>query len=107
MASQHISDHDLERYYLGMVTADEELAPLEEHLLWCHPCIERAQEAENYVDLVRASLIEGNYDLTTDVFTRKRKREWFSLVLQPVQFGLGLCSFHPVRRNGRYAVKTR
>jgi hypothetical protein len=25
----HISDHDLERYYLGMVTAEVELAPLE------------------------------------------------------------------------------
>ena len=75
MAIEHLSDHDLERYYLGMVTAEEELATLEEHLLWCHPCIERAQEAENYVDLVRASLIEGDYDLTTAVFTRKRKRK--------------------------------
>jgi len=29
----HISDHDLERYLLGMVTQEEKLAPLEEHLL--------------------------------------------------------------------------
>jgi hypothetical protein len=30
MKAEHISDHDLERYYLGMVTEEEELAPLEE-----------------------------------------------------------------------------
>jgi hypothetical protein len=29
----HISDHDLECYYLGTVTDEEELAPLEEHPL--------------------------------------------------------------------------
>ena len=55
MISGHISDHDLERYYLGMVTREEELAALEEHLLWCHPCIERAEETQNYVDAMRVA----------------------------------------------------
>ena len=49
----HIDDHDLERYHLGMVT-ESELAPLEEHLLWCGVCLDRAEEAARYVDEVRA-----------------------------------------------------
>jgi hypothetical protein len=49
MAWQHISDEDLERYYLGMVTDESELAPLEEHLLACPPCVKRAEEAQDRV----------------------------------------------------------
>ena len=51
----HISDHDLERYHLGMLTDEGELAPLEEHLLWCGPCVDRAEAAAQYVDTVRAA----------------------------------------------------
>jgi hypothetical protein len=49
MTFDHISDHDLERYYLGMVTDEAELAPLEEHLLWCTWCVERAEETQDDV----------------------------------------------------------
>ena len=49
----HISDHDLERFHLGMVTDEAELASLEEHLLWCHSCVERAEESAQYVDELR------------------------------------------------------
>ena len=42
MDSGHITDHDLERYHLGMVTEEAELAALEEHLLACPACVERA-----------------------------------------------------------------
>ena len=56
----HISVHDAERYYLGMVTTDEELAPLEGHLLWCHPCLDVVQETENYVDTIRVGLLNTN-----------------------------------------------
>jgi len=41
MADQ-ISDQDLERLILGTVKDEAELAPLEEHLLVCAECIERA-----------------------------------------------------------------
>lgn len=58
----HISDHDLERYHLGMVTDEAELATLEEHLLVCLPCIEQAELAAEYVDLLRAAIIGGNFD---------------------------------------------
>jgi hypothetical protein len=56
MAREHISDEDLERYYLGMVTEESELALLEEHLLACSSC------AERFEDAIRAAIIEG-YDL--------------------------------------------
>jgi hypothetical protein len=36
MTNSHISDDDLERYYLGMITQEAELAPLEEHISAAH-----------------------------------------------------------------------
>ena len=58
MGEEHISDHDLERYYLGMVTEEEELAPLEEHILCCPLCAKRAEETQDYVDAIRAVLCQ-------------------------------------------------
>ena len=58
----HLSDHDLERYHLGMVTCEAELARIEEHYLGCPRCAQRAQEAADYVDALRAGIIKGNYD---------------------------------------------
>jgi hypothetical protein len=60
---KHICDHDLERYHLGMVKDESELAPLEEHLLACPKCAERADESADYVDAIRAAIITGNFDL--------------------------------------------
>jgi hypothetical protein len=60
---EHISDHDLERYHLGMVTDEEELAVLEEHLLGCPECAELAEETAQYVDTIRAPIIAGDFDL--------------------------------------------
>jgi hypothetical protein len=60
---EHISDHDLERYHLGMPVDEDELAWLEEHLLACSECVERAEQAAEYVDTVRASILAGNFDL--------------------------------------------
>jgi len=59
---EHLSDHDLERYHLGMVKDEAELAPLEEHLLACAGCAERAEEAADYVDTVRQAIILGDFD---------------------------------------------
>jgi hypothetical protein len=56
----HIRTEDLERYYLGLVADAEELASLEEHLLWCHQCLDRAESAEGYVDLMRIALLRTN-----------------------------------------------
>lgn len=60
---EHICDHDLERYHLGMAVDEAELAPLEEHLLCCPKCVERAEESADYVDSLRAGIIVGNFDL--------------------------------------------
>ena len=60
---RHISDHDLERYCLGMVKDGAELKGLEEHLLACPDCVARAEISDDYVNLIRRALIEGDYDL--------------------------------------------
>jgi len=58
----HISNHDLERYHLGMVTGTE-LEALEDHIIGCGDCADRAAEAAAYVDAVRAGIITGDFDL--------------------------------------------
>jgi hypothetical protein len=59
----HITAHHLERYHLGMISDESELAPIEEHLLACPECVERAAEAADYVDLMRVAVIVGKFDL--------------------------------------------
>jgi len=51
----HLSQHDLERYHLGMVVEEADLAPLEEHILSCAHCAGRAEEIGQYVDAMRAA----------------------------------------------------
>lgn len=63
IGTDHISDHNLERYYLGMVKDDEELAIIEDHLLACPKWVERAEESEEYVDTMRVAIISGGFDL--------------------------------------------
>ena len=63
MAWQHIPDDDFERYYLGMIPEAPELDLLEEHILACAICAERAAASDEYVDAIRAGAIEGNFDL--------------------------------------------
>ena len=58
----HISDHDMERYHLGMV-AGAELEVLEDHIIGCGDCADRATEAAAYVDAVRAGIVAGNFGL--------------------------------------------
>lgn len=53
----HISDHDLERFYLGMITDDGEIATIEEHLLVCADCIARAEDTQDFVDAIRKGLL--------------------------------------------------
>ena len=52
----HISDDDLERYAMGTVKDEGELARLEEHLLVCGQCVDRAEKNEAYVKTIRAAL---------------------------------------------------
>ena len=58
----HLSDEDLERYYLGMVADDSpDSARIEEHLLWCQECLDRCIATELYIDELRIALLEFNY----------------------------------------------
>ena len=58
-ADGHISDRDMERLILGTITDETELAPLEERLLVCADCIERAEEAREYVQTMRGALLRA------------------------------------------------
>jgi len=60
---KHVDDLDLERLYLGMVTDPNELEAIDEHLLWCHRCLDRAEALQDYIDAMRAAMIRGNWDL--------------------------------------------
>src|SRR5882724_8784528 len=55
--SAHIGDHDLERYHLGMITEEAELAPIEEHLLICPKCVDQAEEIADYADAIRQAMV--------------------------------------------------
>jgi hypothetical protein len=68
--NEHLSDDDLERYHLGMVK-DDELAALEEHYLGCSPCAERAEEAADYGDDLRAAITSWKYDLDSPLRCRR------------------------------------
>jgi hypothetical protein len=59
----HFPINDLERYHLGMVIEEPELAQIEEHLLACPECVERAERTAAYVDTLRAAIIAGDFDL--------------------------------------------
>jgi anti-sigma factor RsiW len=63
MTGRHISDDDLERYCLGMLRDEGELALLEEHLLACGACADRAEEAQDRVDTIRGAIVEAGLDL--------------------------------------------
>jgi hypothetical protein len=59
----HISDHDFERFHLGTVKDETELAMIDEHLLVCSTCIDAAEETAQYVDAIRGGIIVGDFDL--------------------------------------------
>jgi hypothetical protein len=62
MARKHLPVLDLERYYLGMVQ-EPELATVEEHILSCPMCARRAEKAQEFVDMMRAAIVRGDFDL--------------------------------------------
>lgn len=43
MNQAHVSEDDLERYHLGLITDKTEQAELEKHLLSCPACMERSK----------------------------------------------------------------
>lgn len=74
MPESHIDDTDLERHYLGMVNDERELTGIEEHLMWCHSCLDRMEATERYVNAVRAGAILGDFDLELPPIKKGRGR---------------------------------
>jgi anti-sigma factor RsiW len=58
----HFSDDELEQYCLGRLS-DPVLARVEEHLLWCHKCIDRATASDRYIDALKAGIRRGGFDI--------------------------------------------
>lgn len=80
MSNKHLDDHDLERYYLGQIENEAELAPLEEHYLGCPCCAARAEQIEEdvealRVDLLRVAALTGDpIDMSRCI--RRRPQAW-------------------------------
>ena len=58
----HLSIDDMERYHLGQIQEPQELAAVEEHLLWCQDCLDHMEAIEHFIDMVRAGLVSGGFD---------------------------------------------
>ena len=69
-----IDEHDLDRYILGIVTDEAELAGIEEHLLWCEECVREAEKAVAYAEAIRAGIIAGNFNRSRTRLTLERPR---------------------------------
>jgi hypothetical protein len=54
--NQHLSDEALELYSLGKIADEGYLAQVEEHLLACRACLERAQAEADYTEAMRKAL---------------------------------------------------
>jgi predicted anti-sigma-YlaC factor YlaD len=52
----HISEENLERYYLGTVANSVDSDTIEEHLLWCEECQDRHIATESYINTLRIAL---------------------------------------------------
>lgn len=62
---EHIPEDDLLLYALDMFTSDGAIA-IEEHLLWCHACLER-------LELIEAQIAVGERE--NSVFEERRGQE--------------------------------
>jgi len=58
----HISDDDLESYYLGFLREEVRVMPIERHLEICSECACRAQETREYIAAMKTALRRGDAD---------------------------------------------
>ncbi len=54
--SQHLSDDELELYLMETTVVGPELARVEEHLVICSACLERAEAMTGYIATMREAL---------------------------------------------------
>lgn len=60
MATDHITNHDLELYYLGMLRSSTSVMRLQEHLATCPQCVRRAITTADYIESMQRALIALN-----------------------------------------------
>ena len=65
------------KYCLGNLF-EPELARVEEHLLWCHECIDRAKASDRFVAALGAGARRGGFDieLLAEEYRPKGGRQW-------------------------------
>ena len=73
----HFSDDELEQYCLGRLS-DPVLTRVEEHLLWCHECIDRATASDRYIAALRGGVRRGGFDveLLAEEYRPKKDSSW-------------------------------
>jgi hypothetical protein len=49
----------MESFLLGRMRRGVELAMVEDHLAWCADCIARCKQTSEYIQLMRAALVEA------------------------------------------------
>jgi anti-sigma factor ChrR (cupin superfamily) len=73
MNEVHPNEEQLERYAMGRL-AEQELAPVEEHLLVCEACQERLEIAEALLPMLRRALREVEREPAAEPFWKR----WFA-----------------------------
>lgn len=56
IGAEHPGEDTLERYALGVIRDETELARLEEHLLACPGCVARTEAWESYIYNIQSAL---------------------------------------------------
>ncbi len=79
---RHLNEEEIEEYSLGSVSEDQ-LAPLEEHLLVCEACQNRVQEADGFAASMRAATQEARRPPA-------KSRRMFGFRLAPAMAALAL-----------------
>jgi anti-sigma factor RsiW len=55
MTETHLQDDELEEYILGILPPAR-LDPVEEHILFCSACLDRAEEIESFILAARQAM---------------------------------------------------
>jgi hypothetical protein len=94
----HIQEEMLERYALNQL-AEEQLAPLEEHLLGCPICQNRLDEVDHYVLTMKSALSENNHPVTSGKHLNLFQKPGLALIFAGALALMGAFLMFPVRRS--------
>jgi len=94
----HIQEEMLERYALNQLE-EEQLAPLEEHLLGCPICQNRLDEVDHYVQTMKSALSEPNQPAASGKHLNLFQKPGLTLVFAGAIALMGAFLMLPVRRS--------